>query len=220
MLQKKMIIGMLPSPGGARLSCPMVEETTAHSQLQTDKAYTNYWYRHIWMDGFILYPPMLMAARILEKSVLELFSALLPVMAVWFVIGVVVGLRRFEKKGADDNDPERSKAGLQIGAGFKTFLSGVYPIIAMITLYILMLQLGIGIALHIAGALVISLLLLLNKCNRTQVKANLKDAFKPKFAVIILGAITFSEFFKGAGFIDEMILRIILIFLCPGSWVE
>lgn len=190
-------IGMLPSPGGARLSCPMVDETTSHTNHQVHKAFTNYWYRHIWMDGFILYPPMILAAKILDVDVLSLFLNLLPMMALWFIIGSFVGLRRFERTEKSNGDKK---------AGFKLFLSGVYPIILLITVYIVLLQTSFSLPLQAAGLSIILLLMATNKIEKEELRANMKDMFKVKFAIIIFGAITFSEFFNGAGYINDVVM--------------
>src|SRR5262245_23263268 len=42
------IIGLLPMPGGALFSAPMVEQSAGPSMGPEDKALVNYWYRHVW----------------------------------------------------------------------------------------------------------------------------------------------------------------------------
>ncbi|MRR36206.1 DUF401 family protein, partial [bacterium] len=57
------MIGMLPSPGGAVFSAPMVREASAHLTLPPDqKAFINYWYRHIWEYVSPLYPGIILVA--------------------------------------------------------------------------------------------------------------------------------------------------------------
>src|SRR5450756_1829515 len=72
------VIGMLPSPGGARFSCPMVEEVAGNRSSQETKAFVNYWFRHVWQDCFFLYPSAIAASKILGLNV---FQVSLPVMA-------------------------------------------------------------------------------------------------------------------------------------------
>ena len=44
-----MLIGMLPSLGGAYFSAPMVKEATSGIHMsQEEKAFINYWFRHPW----------------------------------------------------------------------------------------------------------------------------------------------------------------------------
>ena len=43
------LIGLLPMPGGAIFSCPMVRDTAADTNLTNEqKGLINYWFRHIW----------------------------------------------------------------------------------------------------------------------------------------------------------------------------
>ena len=43
------LIGLLPMPGGAIFSAPMVKELGGRSGLRPDQlSFINYWYRHIW----------------------------------------------------------------------------------------------------------------------------------------------------------------------------
>jgi len=49
MVSMPLLIGMLPSVGGAYFSAPMVDEATkGHDMSQEEKAFVNYWYRHPW----------------------------------------------------------------------------------------------------------------------------------------------------------------------------
>ncbi|MBV5323544.1 DUF401 family protein, partial [bacterium] len=57
------MIGMLPSPGGAVFSAPMVAEAAEGVVASPEqKALINYWYRHIWEYISPLYPGIILAA--------------------------------------------------------------------------------------------------------------------------------------------------------------
>ncbi len=56
------LIGLLPMPGGAVFSAPMVKELGAATGLKPDHlSYVNYWFRHIWEYWWPLYPGVLLA---------------------------------------------------------------------------------------------------------------------------------------------------------------
>ena len=58
-----MLIGMLPSLGGAYFSAPMVKEATSGIHMsQEEKAFINYWFRHPWEYILPLYPGILLAS--------------------------------------------------------------------------------------------------------------------------------------------------------------
>jgi integral membrane protein (TIGR00529 family) len=51
------LVGLLPMPGGALFSCPMVRLTAEHMHIpEKTKALINYWFRHIWELAWPLYP--------------------------------------------------------------------------------------------------------------------------------------------------------------------
>ncbi len=60
-----LLIGLLPSLGGAYFSAPMVEESTKGLKIsQEEKSFINYWFRHVWEPVLPLYPGLLLAAAL------------------------------------------------------------------------------------------------------------------------------------------------------------
>ncbi len=56
------LIGLLPMPGGAIFSAPMVKDLGAGINLSKSKlSYINYWFRHVWEYSWPLYPGILLA---------------------------------------------------------------------------------------------------------------------------------------------------------------
>jgi integral membrane protein (TIGR00529 family) len=67
------LIGLLPMPGGAVFSAPMVKELGMRSKLSDAQlSFVNYWFRHIWENWWPLYPGILLAAVITEINLLAL----------------------------------------------------------------------------------------------------------------------------------------------------
>ena len=61
------LIGLLPMPGGALFSAPMVETAVAGCSLSEDrKTAVNYWFRHIWEFWWPLYPGVVLALGLLK----------------------------------------------------------------------------------------------------------------------------------------------------------
>ncbi|MBW2651139.1 MAG: DUF401 family protein, partial [Deltaproteobacteria bacterium] len=61
------LIGLLPMPGGAIFSAPMVKELGNRSCLRPDQlSFINYWYRHIWEYWWPLYPGILLSVTLAD----------------------------------------------------------------------------------------------------------------------------------------------------------
>lgn len=81
------LIGLLPMPGGAIFSAPMVEEVGKQYGIDAEtKSLLNYWFRHVWELFWPLYPGMILATSlagfefwtlVLRGFPLSLFSTLL-----------------------------------------------------------------------------------------------------------------------------------------------
>jgi|GEM_PF-393509 len=82
------LIGLLPMPGGALVSAPIVEEIDKRNVLTPiKKSLINYWFRHIWEYCWPLYPGVLLVASFLNLP-LWLFSlAGIPFTLLDYLIG-------------------------------------------------------------------------------------------------------------------------------------
>lgn len=59
------LIGLLPMPGGAIFSAPMVKSIGDELEMQPeDQAVINYWFRHIWELSWPLYPGIILTASL------------------------------------------------------------------------------------------------------------------------------------------------------------
>lgn len=89
------LIGLLPMPGGAMLSAPMVGEMARDLDLtREDKTAINHWMRHVWEYVDPLYPGLLTAASQFSVPVTALMLWQLPFSVVSVVVGAVFLLNR------------------------------------------------------------------------------------------------------------------------------
>ena len=74
------LIGLLPMPGGAIFSAPMVETACGSDGGQTpeQKAAINYWFRHIWEYWWPLYPGVILASHLFGVSMWVMVAIHLP----------------------------------------------------------------------------------------------------------------------------------------------
>lgn len=82
------LIGLLPMPGGAIFSAPMVKNLGCRGQLNAaDLSYVNYWFRHIWEYWWPLYPGVLLITALGGFNLWSLVLAALPMTVVAVVAG-------------------------------------------------------------------------------------------------------------------------------------
>lgn len=82
------LIGLLPMPGGAVFSAPMVKELGRSSRLKGEQlSFINYWYRHIWEYWWPMYPGVLLAALIADINLLMFVGIMFPLSSGAFYLG-------------------------------------------------------------------------------------------------------------------------------------
>ncbi len=83
-----MLIGLLPMPGGAVFSAPMINAVAKELPLpEQDKSLINYWFRHTAEMTWPLYPALILAASFsgMATPILALWTA--PMSVLYFAIG-------------------------------------------------------------------------------------------------------------------------------------
>ena len=81
-------IGVLPMPGGAIFSAPLVQECDESGRVPADlKTLVNYWFRHIWEYWWPLYPGVLLAVDISGVDIWRFIAMQLPMTLAAVGIG-------------------------------------------------------------------------------------------------------------------------------------
>ena len=155
------LIGLLPMPGGAIFSAPMVKNIGQDHQLSgAHLSYINYWFRHIWEYWWPLYPGILLTTALAGVDLWRLVFFTLPLTLVavtagyWPLRGAVLD----GHKVPTDDGPAAKLAGpflrnlapigfvifggLGLGLAFSAWLSGPMSAVAK--------ELGLIIALIVA----------------------------------------------------------------------
>ncbi|MEO5356445.1 MAG: DUF401 family protein [Nitrospirae bacterium YQR-1] len=181
-----LLIGMLPSIGGAYFSCPMVEESAHGLNLsKEDKAFTNYWFRHPWEIMLPLYPGVLLASIITEIGLRQFILLNLTSSLSMLVIGFVFGMKgisgSFDKKQTGNIGPWRAT---------RSFI----PIVLLLFIVIVF-----KVKLHSAMVVTVFLLLIVYRYGLMEIYEVLKYGFKPDVIVLILGVMLFKETLQNSG---------------------
>lgn len=198
------VLGMLPSVGGARFSCPMVQEVLKDDAPNIDKAFINYWYRHFWLDSFILYPGIIMVSRLTNIPITTLFASTLIFCLIHFSVGLIWAIPAIYKDKPIQIDKAKAKSEFNL----KVFIQAVSPIILIMLTYILISSFTTyGMEISVLVALVY--LLIINKYSLTGVKNTVRESFKLNYVIITIGVMVFTEFLASTGVMNATIQAVL-----------
>lgn len=122
------IIGLLPMPGGALFTAPLMDDISETCIPAHKKTLINYWFRHIWEYAWPLYPGLVLAAGLAGVNLNTLSLVQSPFTVLSAVIGAILIL-----PGIRILDEHVHKS------SFKGFIRMAYlisPIIIIILLFI------------------------------------------------------------------------------------
>lgn len=85
------LIGLLPMPGGALFSAPMVESAAAGESVPRGKlSAINYWFRHIWEYWWPLYPGVILAVTLTGQTFAAFAMFHSPLTLFMFASGLLI----------------------------------------------------------------------------------------------------------------------------------
>ena len=182
------MIGMLPSPGGAVFSAPMVNEAAGDADIAPEqKALINYWYRHIWEYVSPLYPGIILAAGITGLSTQTLFMANLP-----FALSVVGWGALFCFRGIGRQDTQQPSLGRK--RELLTFFAMISPIMLALLLVVLF---RVNAALALGGAVIA--LYGFHHYTPIMILKNLRESVSGKALFLVIGIMIFQEVLRTTG---------------------
>jgi hypothetical protein len=128
------LIGLLPMPGGAVFSAPMVESVARENGISPHrKTAINYWFRHIWEYWWPLYPGVILAVALTEIPRLTFMAAQIPFTVVAVTAGYLFMLRTPKLdtvSGSGNGEPGSGDAAN--GSRTRAFLREVFPIVLIV----------------------------------------------------------------------------------------
>jgi uncharacterized protein len=119
------LIGLLPMPGGALFSAPLVDDCDTENQVPPVlKTKINYWFRHIWEYWWPVYPGVLLAIEITQLPMWQFILLQIPLSILAVVSGYIFLLRKVE----NDHGCRESKKTFR----FIEFLKMTFPLLIII----------------------------------------------------------------------------------------
>ena len=113
-------LGLLPSPGGARFSAPIVEELSQSVSIdQNTKAAINFWFRHLFEFSSPIIPGMILACSIAGVAFGDMLRHLSWLTVLAFSVGWLILIRpiRSAEIVSDEPSSEQETHGMYLALG-------------------------------------------------------------------------------------------------------
>lgn len=183
-----LLIGLVPSIGGAYFSAPMVAETTSDIKMSPEeKSFINYWFRHPWEYVLPLYPGVLLASAISKIELHNLITVNITYAILILITGFIFAMHGI--KGVVKTGERLSKKGLWSFA----------PIISVLLIVVIL-----HIELHYALLAVVMFLFLFYRYNLKKIFTAFKHGFSLDVIILILGVMTFKEAMGYSGAVENL----------------
>ncbi len=194
-----LLIGMLPSLGGAYFSAPMVKEATAGLKMsQEEKAFINYWFRHPWEYILPLYPGILLASAVSGIPLYSLIFANMVCAVVLLAMGFIYGMRNVSQKAKAGDQELDAAAPMKMRARRFDWLSFL-PVTA-----VLLLVIAARVELHYALLAIILSLFFVYRYGPREVFRVTKYGFALEVIVLIIGIMIFKETMEASGAVRNL----------------
>jgi integral membrane protein (TIGR00529 family) len=204
------LIGLLPMPGGAMLSAPIVKEVGNKTSLTPDRlTFINYWFRHLWEYFWPLYPALLLTAGLFKVSIRDIMVTQFPLSLVAIGVGILFMVKQTAPAGTGGRGDIKQLFRL---------IFFMWPILIVIALVMIFkLPMTIALAAGCAAALIGTRLKL----------GSILSVFLKAFSISTLGVIYAVFLFKNAldssGALQSIaqisaaavVLKILIVFLAP-----
>ena len=182
-----LLIGTLPSLGGAYFSAPMVDESTKGLKMsQEEKGFINFWFRHPWEYILPLYPGILLASAISGVELRSLVLANLTYAVTMLATGLLFSMRGI-------------KGTVETAEGLKRNLSSFLPITAVI-LFVIVFHME----LHTALLILVIGLLIFYKYTFDRILTAMKYGLSQDVVLLILGVMLFKELMDATGAVRNL----------------
>jgi len=187
------ILGLLPVPGGALMSAPLVESAAEKLGLDNaKKTYVNMWFRHIIFPIYPMGQFIILTAALTNTQISSILMRQIPVVAVMTLAGYLVVLR----KSTVSNSATRR---IKLGENLKKFLLSFSPILAMI-LTVALLQVDVSVAAFIG----IFLLILIAKPTKQMLIKTISNITIYKVALAAYGAMLLRSVVGASGISEAL----------------
>lgn len=197
-----MLIGLLPSLGGAYFSAPMVDEATKDLEMsQEEKGFINYWFRHPWEYILPLYPGLILASALSGIDLRTFIFANTPYSLLLIAGGFLLAMKgvkgNFRPPYIAGSEPVQAQSW---SAGF--FSSSAWSFLPISL--ILFMVIGLNMELPYAMAITILFLMIFYKFRVAEIVKVLRHGFALEVFILISGAMLFKFALESSGAVGHL----------------
>lgn len=187
------LLGCLPAASTVILCGPIVREAIGDNLTTNEKAACTSYFRHISEAFLPTYNSIFIAISLTQGKITAgtFVLAMLPVVAILFLSGWMVYLRRVPKDTGMTIDQSK-------GYYFKQLVASVWPIVVAIAIVLVFKQVPVWAAVVI----VVVLNFFISKFSFQEVKPFFKSAFEGKLMLNTLAVMTFSQLLGASGVVE------------------
>jgi integral membrane protein (TIGR00529 family) len=185
------VIGLLPSAGGAAFSAPMVQEAAGGVEMDPEnKAFINYWFRHIWEYILPLYPGIVLTAAVTGVPMNTLLLSQLPLPLAVVGVGALLGFRGTKIDAV---------AGKRDRREFKALFVTLLPITVSVVLVVV-----IKLPLAVAMLTVVVTMFAWFRYSPGEVLITLKESVSLNVMLMVVGIMVFKGMLGVTGAIEAL----------------
>ncbi len=184
--------GLLPMPGGAMLTAPMVETALdKESATAEQRFFISYWFRHVWEYIWPLYPAIVFTATLVDRTIADIFIENYPLTLAAIGGGALLVLRKVPA-GKNVRQGDGGSARIDV-------LAGVWPF-AFVIVGVLVLDIEL-----IYVAVVATILLgLVGRMKWNDLGAAYRRATEFQIVSLVLGVAAYKHVLEVAEIVDAV----------------
>lgn len=182
------IVGLLPVPGGALMSAPLVEVEAEKLGLQKErKAFVNIWFRHIIFPIYPMSQVLILAAALTGVPIISLVISQVPIVVAMIFLGYFLVLRNADAASGVTQS-------ISFGSSLKDLAVFFSPILVMILAVVVL-----GTDVSVAALIGIVLLLLITRPSRKLLPRVILNPSVYKIALAAYGAMLLRSVTEASG---------------------
>lgn len=194
------MIGLLPMPGGALFSAPMIEGLADEAEASPEaRTFLNYWFRHLWEYSWPLYPGLILESAVIGVSLISVTSFQFPLCMAAILGGSIFGLMGVAKHF------RTPLHGPQLREQLGTLIRGFWPVLLITVLYIAILVSKINLASPFLIVLLVTVLLFgLVRIGPSRFPRLIWRAIDLKLLGTVYSVLVFKDIIVVSGAVDQL----------------
>lgn len=185
------LVGLMPMPGGALLSAPLVDSVLTDSKYTPHfKCAVNYWHRHIVEHFMPIYPGLIVASAMTGLPLGTIAIVQAPLAILMALVGYVFLIRRIDRSESDHPDFRSALVGIT-----KT----IWPVVLAVGIYAVF-----GVEMAWGALIALIVLILVARPKQRPLLDSLKRGLSYKLVFLVFGILSFQTVLEQSGAIESI----------------